>query len=92
MESEVIDSETRVLNLNKGIYEDMRRELALKDWGELLKAMTVVGQWQTFKERMGELQQLFVPVWHKSKMGKRPIHGLQRKLKKGRSIEIGQGK
>ena len=26
---------------------------------------------QTFKECMGELQQLFIPVWHKSKMVKR---------------------
>ena len=71
MESEVLDSETRVLNLNKGNYEDMRRDLALIDWGELLKGMTVDRQWQTFQERMGELHQLFIPVWHKSKMGKR---------------------
>ena len=71
MESEVVDSETRVLNLNKGNYEDMRGELALIDWGELLKGMTVDRQWQTFKKRMGELQQLFTPAWHKSKMDKR---------------------
>ena len=31
MECEVVDSETRVLNLNKGYYEDMRHELALID-------------------------------------------------------------
>ena len=82
MESEIVDSETRVLNLNKGNYEDIRRELCLIDWGELLIGMTVDGQWQTFQERMGELHQLFIPVWHKSKMGKRPIHDLQRRLER----------
>eukprot|EP00061_Rhincodon_typus_P010178 g34263.t1 len=65
MENEVVDSETRVLNLNKGNYEYMRCELAFIDWGDLLKGMTVDRQWNTFKEHMGELQQL---VKHKSKM------------------------
>ena len=32
--------------------------------------MTVDRQWQTFKERMGDLQQLFIPVWRKNKVGR----------------------
>eukprot|EP00061_Rhincodon_typus_P002435 g17564.t1 len=32
LESEIVDSETSVLNHNKGNYEDMRHELALIDW------------------------------------------------------------
>eukprot|EP00061_Rhincodon_typus_P012747 g38665.t1 len=42
MESVVVDLETRVLNFNKGNYEDMRRQLALIDRGELFKGMTVI--------------------------------------------------
>ena len=41
LESEVVGSETMVLNHNKGHYEDLRLELALIDWGELIKRMSV---------------------------------------------------
>ncbi|XP_072349850.1 ORM1-like protein 2 isoform X1 [Scyliorhinus torazame] len=81
MKSEVFDLETQVLNLNQGNYEDTRRELALIDWGELLKGMTVDRQWQTFKEHMGELQQLFIPVWQKSKGGKRANPWLTKEIR-----------
>eukprot|EP00061_Rhincodon_typus_P004295 g22232.t1 len=64
MENEVVDSEAKVLNLNKGNYADLRHELAFRDSGQ----MTADGQLQTFKECMGELRQLLIPVWHKSKM------------------------
>ena len=38
-------------------------------------------QWQTFKKRMGELQQLFIPVWHKSRMGKRANPWLTKEIR-----------
>ena len=41
MESEVVDWETRVLNLNPGNSEDLRHEVALIGWEELLNAMTL---------------------------------------------------
>ena len=43
--------------------------------------MTVDRQWQTFKECMGELQQLFIPVWHKSKMSKRANPWLTKEIR-----------
>ncbi|XP_067883120.1 probable G-protein coupled receptor 142 [Heterodontus francisci] len=47
----------------------MRHELAMTDWEKLLSGKTVDRQWQTFKERMDELQQLFIPALRKSETG-----------------------
>ncbi|XP_059824114.1 uncharacterized protein LOC132393193 [Hypanus sabinus] len=70
MESNRVNSETKVLNLKKGNFEGMRCELAKIDWQMILKGLTVDMQWQAFKDRMDELQQLFIPVWQKNKPGK----------------------
>uniref|UniRef100_UPI00398E5466 uncharacterized protein isoform X1 n=1 Tax=Pristiophorus japonicus TaxID=55135 RepID=UPI00398E5466 len=67
MENETVNSETMVQNLKKGNFEDMRRELARIDWRMILKGLTVDGQWQTFRDRMDELQELYIPVWRKNK-------------------------
>jgi len=66
VDSDVIDSRTRFLNLSKVNYDGMRHGLAMMDWETLLTGKTVDRQWQTFKERIGELQKLFIPFWHKS--------------------------
>ena len=70
MESDIVNSETKVLNLKKGNFEGMRHELAKIDWQMILKGLMVDMQWQAFKDRMDELQQLFIPVWQKNKPGK----------------------
>ncbi|XP_055492783.1 uncharacterized protein LOC129697999 [Leucoraja erinacea] len=70
MESDIVNSETMVLNLKKGNFEGMRRELAKIDWQLILKGLTVDMQWKTFKDCMDELQKLFIPVWQKNKSGK----------------------
>ena len=70
MESDIVNSETRVLYLKKGNFEGMRRELAKIDWQSILKGLTVDTQWKTFKDCMDELQKLFIPVWLKNKSGK----------------------
>ena len=43
MESDIINSETGVLNFEKGNFEGMRRELAKIDWQLTLKGLTVDG-------------------------------------------------
>uniref|UniRef100_UPI00398EB4CB uncharacterized protein isoform X1 n=1 Tax=Pristiophorus japonicus TaxID=55135 RepID=UPI00398EB4CB len=70
MESDTVNSETRVLNLRKGNFDGMRRELASIDWQMLLKGLTIDRQWQTFIDHMDELQQLYIPVRSKNKTGK----------------------
>ena len=50
VDRDVIDSETRVLNLSKGNYDGMRHELAMMDWEILLKGKIVDRQWPAFKE------------------------------------------
>ena len=70
MESDIVNSETMVLNLNKGNFEGMRRELDKIDWQSILKGLMVDMQWKTFKDCMDELQKLFIPVWQKNKSGK----------------------
>ena len=46
MESDIIKSETKVLNLNKGNFEGMRSELAKIDWQVILEGLTVDVQWK----------------------------------------------
>ncbi|XP_059801424.1 uncharacterized protein LOC132378494 [Hypanus sabinus] len=70
MESDIVNSETKVLNLKKGNFEGMRRKLAKIDWQMLLKGLTMDMQWQAFKDCMDELQHLFIPVCQKNKPGK----------------------
>ena len=50
VDNDVVDCETKVLNLNKGNYDGMRHELTMMDWETLLKEKTVDNQWQVFKE------------------------------------------
>ena len=63
----------------------MSHELAMMDWETLLKGRTVDRQWQAFKERIGELQKLFIPIWRKGGKGTVaklwPDYGLQAKFK-----------
>ena len=58
----------------------MRHELAMMDCETVLKGKTVDRQWQAFKEQIGELQKLFIPVWRKSGKGTMTKNGLQGKL------------
>ncbi|XP_055502086.1 uncharacterized protein LOC129703542 [Leucoraja erinacea] len=81
MESDIINSETMVLNLKKGNFEGMRRELAKFDWQLILKGLTVDMQWKTFKDCMDELQKLFIPVWQKNKSGKVVLPWITREIR-----------
>ena len=70
MESDTVKSESRVLNLRKTNFDGMRHALARISWQRIFEGLTVDRQWQTFKEHMDELQQLYTPVLCKSKTGK----------------------
>jgi len=49
VDGDVVDSETRILNLSQGNYDGLRHELAMMDWETLLKGKTVDRQWQHLK-------------------------------------------
>jgi len=69
VDNDAVDSKTSALNLNKDSYDGMRRELAMMDLETLQRRKTVDREWQASKKRIGELQNLFPPVWRKSCKG-----------------------
>ena len=54
-ESEKVQSEARVLKLNKENNEGMRDKLAKVDWENTIKGTTVHRQWTAFKELLHSL-------------------------------------
>lgn len=81
IEGEQVETQARVLSLNKGDYEGMRTELIKVDWDSRLKNKTVHEQWCTFKGILYNLQEKFIPMKKKRGKGKNSQPWLSKTIK-----------
>eukprot|EP00061_Rhincodon_typus_P007112 g28456.t1 len=71
MERDKTGPQVQVLNWHKANFDGIRQELAGIDWNSLFACKGTSGKWEAFKSVIARLQDLYVPVKMKGKVGRR---------------------